>query len=852
MKRDVGDLIRTLIRDQEEKREATAPEGQGELTALGVPLVRRHDRHFVIDLTNIRIFRNLHTFAQLLINEVLEQCGFGVADIMVRRKVDPNLTPDLAAAGLDWIMVYARLDAAESLPFYHQHFGNCMQVVFRALQTEKWGGVLFPGYFGPSPDSTGEDPPALLFPFHLHEKEGDERGRYFLVEYSKAGRFLRITMEDAITSRLQLKHIPHRVVDQAVRHSYLTDVYLVAEQIHQGILRECMNNRVEYNEMPAHQDNLFTHLRREGLPDLQTLHFIWPTDDIQMLLIEQRERPEALSESLIMLMKELQLLEDPLVLSCLARGNVIEMISGSFHVYFDVSRYGACLNVSFDEKRTFLSLPDYLAQMPVLCRAAGERREALSGVRLFLVHHITAEVMGLLEAFVQAGCVCLTTFFVKYAGMVPEAYLETLMSLPPEQFRFYGLNKIETRQKLAGRYIFSRQFTPLIGMKEIDEAIFTGGWGFFGAMRLAAGHVFLNEVLIARQSGEQLLLVEDGGYLAPLLNRFCLENRTVGEVFAYFHAVAPPAEEDMPFAPWLEGVFLGGIEHTRNGYDYNLEVMDEFGRLRFPVASIAVSSLKRGPEARECAVAILNALENILHRLGMLLSRRKIIVLGSAGAIGGYLKRELRHRVNSGGLFGVDIAATGEKKAGEIVEVTTLDELGEEVLAETDMFVGVVGRSILKERHIKELILHGRKVLIFVSGSTKTVEFTDLENYLQSLCDDVSPQIGGHPVKVEFSALRDLQTGVLQGNQVKISFPENASKDKVLYLLGELMPINFLYYGIPREIVDEVMTQLFTLSCGLVRRQRSVDKLHPKLLAVDHEIDADANPVSIADIRKFP
>jgi len=160
------------------------------------------------------------------------------------------------------------------------------------------------------------------------------------------------------------------------------------------------------------------------------------------------------------------------------------------------------------------------------------------------------------------------------------------------------------------------------------------------------------------------------------------------------------------------------------------------------------------------------------------------------------------------------------------------------------MFIGVIGHSILKEKHIEDIILHGRqKILIFISGSTKTVEFTDLESFLQSLRDDINPQLGGKKVRIEFVALRDLQTGTLQGYQATVSFPDDPSKDKTLYLLGELMPINFLYYGIPREIVDEVMAQLFTLSCGLVRRQRSADKPHPQLLAVDHEIDADANPL---------
>jgi len=842
MKRDVSDMLRTLIREQEAKdiKETPAGEAPGELTALGVPLVRKNEKHYIIDLTTVRIFRNLHTFVQLLVDEVIEQCGFGIADIMVRRRVDPSLTPELAQTGLDWIMLYVRLDAADHLPFDYRNFGNRMQVIFRALQTEKWGGILFPEFYGIDPENAGGAAPALLFPFHLHDR-GEKNGSYYLVEHSRAGRFLRITIEDAAGSRLQLKHIPHRVVDQTVRGSYLADIYPTAEKIHQGMLRETMNSRSEYSESPLRLPDFFTHLHEGGLPYLQTVHFTWPTDDRQVLFLESTA--DDLTKSLHLLVKEIQLLEDPRILQHLARGNILEMISGPFHVYFDVSRYGVCLNVSFDDFRTVLTLDDYLAQMPALSRRAKQHKDALSKVRLFLIHHNTAEVIGLLRAFAEAGCGALTTFFVKYSGIVPEAYLETLMSLPPDNFRFYSLQKIESRQKLAGLYHFSRQFTPLAGLEEINDIVLRSELDFLGSMRLASGHIFLTEMMLARRKGEELLLVEDGGYLAPLINRFCLENKTVGEVFDYFHAARPAGDEKRSIASWLSGTFLGSVEHTKNGYDYNAEVMAEFGKLQFPAATIAVSGLKRGPEARECAMSILSAAESILNRLGKLFSRRKIVILGSAGAIGGFLKKELSRRVENGTLFGVDIAAR-ENSPGDVTEVKTIDALGSDIILDCDMFIGVIGASILKQKHIEDIILSGRvPAIFFISGSTKTVEFSDVQNYLQSLRDVTDPQIDGKTVRVDFNALRDLQTGILQGSQVSIAFPDDPTRNKIFYLLGDLMPINFLYYGIPCEIVDEVMAQLFTLSCGVVRRERSGDKLRPALLAVDHEIDANADPL---------
>lgn len=171
------------------------------------------------------------------------------------------------------------------------------------------------------------------------------------------------------------------------------------------------------------------------------------------------------------------------------------------------------------------------------------------------------------------------------------------------------------------------------------------------------------------------------------------------------------------------------------------------------------------------------------------------LILGSRGAIGRHLKEELLHRSESGHIFGVDIAVSYDGETGEVLEAPTMDDLGTNLLEDIDMVVGVIGRSIFQDKHIEAILPRGRqKVLVFVSGSTK----------------------------------------------------EDPLKDKIIYLLGELMPINFLYYGIPREIVDEVMAQLFTVSCGLVRRQRSADTLPPRLLALDREIDTDANPLPFA------
>ena len=846
MKHDVNEVLQRLIR---EKAELVRPHTKGELrhrlTSMGVPLERQDDGSLIVDLTGVKVFAGLSTFVRLLTNDVIEQCSFGVADVMVRRKVDSRLTPELASLGIDWVMVYARTDAAESLPWYHERFGRYVHLVFSSIQTERWGGLLFPDFFDIAGKSFGNlSPPALLFPFHLMADE--KEGAYFLLlEYSRAGRFIRITVEDAAASRLQLKHIPHRVVDNLESGGNIRDIQHIAENIYQGILRECHNYRAEYKEIPDRQPEFFAHLRKSGLAELSTLLFRWSSQDIQAVLLNHENDFSSLLDKMVLMLEDLDML------TALASGNMVEMRNGSNKLYLDVSRHGSCLNISLNEPRKLFDMDYYLDQMPLLLESVDKKKGLLQKVSLFLIHHITAEVLGLIRAFEKAGCSPIKTFFVKYGGIVPDEYLETLLSLPQDTFGFYSLQKVESGPAVRGSYILSRQYSPITGLEEIDRILQEEQPGFLESMRIAAGHLFFMEALECKKHRRTLLLVEDGGYLAPLLNRFCLENRTLGEALIYFRVQTSPLkyggaavkakEIEMPLSQWLADIVVGSAEHTRNGFDNNLEVMKEFGRLQFPVCSIAVSGLKRGEEARECSTSILNAIENVLHRLGLTISKRRVLILGSRGAIAGNILADLSHRVGRKNICGVDIAASEQNQQG-CVEVQTPEEIDEEILYDIDLVIGVVGKSIIKKGLLEKIVLRSRrKNLFFASGSTKTLEFEDLEDWLDDLKKKSHPEINGKAVNITVAPLRDLQTGMLQGSLITIDFDDKNISSKNIYLFGGLTPVNFLYYGIPREIIDEVMSQLLRVSIGLVGHHRKNDKLPPALLAVDYEIDVDAD-----------
>ena len=340
---------------------------------------------------------------------------------------------------------------------------------------------------------------------------------------------------------------------------------------------------------------------------------------------------------------------------------------------------------------------------------------------------------------------------------------------------------------------------------------------------------------------KKVLLIEDGGYLAPFLNDFALQGKTTAEVFSFYRVDTIP--DAGSFADWLQKILIGTVEHTKNGYDRLNAISQKHSGLKFPAFSIAISDIKVKEEAREVAHSILSAVESILHENGMILSRRNIIVFGADGNIGKCLCRYLEegrlHKNNK------DIVRVDSKYHSNEGCYALIDDIPETQFLSRDLFVGLIGDSILKKNHIERLILNGTKQrLVFASGSTKTVEFADLSDWLYEISILEHPQIRGIPVHIMYDRIYDPQSGIDQGGKVSIQFEiDNKLIEKELYLLSDLSPVNFLYYGVPTEAMDIILSQLLTVSLGLVDKNREGSLPCPGLYAVDHEIDEWGNVI---------
>ena len=196
-----------------------------------------------------------------------------------------------------------------------------------------------------------------------------------------------------------------------------------------------------------------------------------------------------------------------------------------------------------------------------------------------------------------------------------------MLSMPEDAFRWWGLQRVELRNAIDSAYILSRQYSSIDTLGPLDTALRERKGDYLDSMRYAGMHLFFREAFQAIREKRQLVLIEDGGYLAPVLNRYCHEGKTLGQILEYLD-VAPPDdlplenELDAPLCEWLQTIIPAFFEHTANGYYQLRQVEEEIGGLRFPVFTIALSRYKNRVEAESCAYSILNAVLSIFYGLG--------------------------------------------------------------------------------------------------------------------------------------------------------------------------------------------------------------------------------------------
>ena len=194
------------------------------------------------------------------------------------------------------------------------------------------------------------------------------------------------------------------------------------------------------------------------------------------------------------------------------------------------------LNLAFEQPRQRTSV-EHLPRPHAGARRrwsnGGKAQAPFSGLSVLLIHHITSETLGLVAALRALGCDDLGILFVRYAGEVPNEYLDAVLDLDPS-VRSFTLQHVQEPGGVEGRFVVSQQLSSLAPIASIAERLRATPQRYLESMiDVAVG------LLVRALEGERrILVVEDGGYLMPALTRRAHAGDTVGQLAAA-HGATP-------------------------------------------------------------------------------------------------------------------------------------------------------------------------------------------------------------------------------------------------------------------------------------------------------------------------
>lgn len=799
-------------------------------TSLG-PALTFVDGVWQLPVDTLPVVHGLSVLSRALAEMVTAQLRGDRVEVAVERRLRPQENPELIDRyGIEFVRLAADRAAVEQVAAVPERFEARLRALLGSLQRQRYREALLPDDRSAARalvaefDGADGGPCCRIVLEHVPVRRDGSRGA------------LRFTVEAPGGRRLALDSLPHEWIEDVGERQFLAGSTRISQTWTEALRREAERGRRSFFERRDPHSHLFRQLDQAGLGALQRVVLHW-SDDAAPLLLESE--PAAIAA---MLKRVLLALEDRTVRRLLAEREVLQIDTGALPVFVDVAQLGRVLAISLGERRERADVDAFLQRMPALRSVLATHTAApLADVPVFLVHHMTSEVVGLIAALRALGCRDLCCLFVTYAGEPPASYLDAILDLPPDQFRSLALVHVPVRGRAVGHYRLSQHYSDLDERDAITAAMAGREESYLDSMRAAAIVPFLRQLARAEVAGQRCLLVEDGGYLAPVLQDAMLRSATVGDVAQRLgHAEA--AADARPLASVLGARLFGTVEHTRNGFDRLAEVERNHGRLGLPSFSIAISRLKRVIESREVAAAILQATEAVLNADGRTLARRRCLVFGSRGAIGRELCRALAHRLDRGEVFGVDPRVGDCAPEPACTDAATLAALPAEAWAATDLVLGVSGKDVLTGAELERwLTTSAHTTLTLASGSTKRVEFAGALRWFDELLRAAAPTVQGLPVRVGIDELLDPRTARVYGHRWRFRFDDG--RDKAVLALGGLTPINFLFYGVANEIIDDVLTQLLQTSLGLLRRVHAGDA-EPRLCAVDRDVDADGHPIA--------
>lgn len=318
-----------------------------------------------------------------------------------------------------------------------------------------------------------------------------------------------------------------------------------------------------------------------------------------------------------------------------------------------------------------------------------------------------------------------------------------------------------------------------------------------------------NAYLHAMQSNLKIIIVEDGGHVAPhteeMSNKEC---------------------------------FVGAVEQTTKGY-WRYKELEDKKKLSFPVLSVASSKFKLDYEPRFIGKTIVTNIRKFLPEEHLSGKKALVFGYGSVGSMVSYYLRNIENMI-------VDICELDPKKRllarfDNFNSKSNIKEFGEK---DWCLIVGCTGGKKENDKEMStinedviSLLPHG---CILVSASSDQIEIDveclnrysqgNVENmYIEEIIrEEEEEEIDGQDISV-----RALLRKIKIGSKYKLTLLRRTKSPPDIILLADGYPINFYSSeSVPNESIDPIMTTIFLSTVYLVRYYKG-----QKNVVLDREVD---------------
>ena len=365
-------------------------------TSLGPSLVKL-DETWQLDVSELQIVHGLSVLSRALTEMLFAKVRAGHRHVAERRSLRPREHPELIEDfGVDGVELVADEQFVEHIQEHPDVVEQQLRRLLGSLQRKRYRDALLP--------TDGRPSRTLLADFEDGLTSAAHSGVSYAIQNlaacgERARGDLRVVVTAAAAGRAALHAKPHLRIEDVADRQFIAGSTRIAQTWTEALRREAVRSRRSFVEQRAPHSHLFHQLDQAGLGSIQQVSVHW-AESVLPLMIESEP---TVCETI--LKRVLLALEDGVIRRLLADREVVCVIAGAVPVFVDISQMGRVLTFSVGQTRSREDADAFLRRMPALSDVVAGRRDAapLDGVPVFLIHHMTAEIVGLIAAIRALG-----------------------------------------------------------------------------------------------------------------------------------------------------------------------------------------------------------------------------------------------------------------------------------------------------------------------------------------------------------------------------------------------------------------------------------------------------------------